>query len=267
MTLVRIAARMAAIQAITNRTLVGGNVLDSQIGALEVDADGNIRTDQDMPFISVYAEAAKAEGADTHARSMAQNGDTEFVFEVGITAANVSTNDKGESVLEGIGTPATDAGFEFYLDMVCRQISDALSDPDNEWAEIFRKLTRQILRVERARTASADQGLRLAAHQIKITAAMVTDPVRGGELKATHGIAMFFAKASELDDDDIVAQVELMQAQISGDETAWQTALRRYGMTRSEADNMLVTPPAGAQDDGEIGEVVISQAVPAGGEA
>jgi hypothetical protein len=94
---------------------------------------------------------------------------------------------------------------------------------------------------------------------------MVADPVRGAELKATHGMAMFFAKASELDDDDIGAQVELMQAQISGNEANWQTALRRYGMTRSEADNMLVTPPAGAEADGEISEVVISQAVPAGG--
>lgn len=54
MSLIRIAARMAAVRALRGRTLVGDNVLDSQIGALDVGADGELRTEEDKPFISVY---------------------------------------------------------------------------------------------------------------------------------------------------------------------------------------------------------------------
>ena len=114
------------------------------------------------------------------------------------------------------------------------------------------------------RTASADQGLRLAAHQIKITAELVADPVRGGDMSAGHGLAMFFAAALSLDDPDVTAQVELMQAQLAGDETAWRSALRRYGLTRSEGESLLLVPPDGVGDDVDINEVTVAPSQPTG---
>lgn len=267
MSLVRIAARIAAVQALKGRTLVGDNVLDSQIGSLDVDADGALRTDEDKPFISVYSDAAKVEGADTYARSLAGNGDTEFLFEAGISAAHMELNETtGESTLIGIGIPSTDEAFEFHLDIVLRQIGDTLSDPANEWAEIFRKLTRQILRIERARMSGATNGLRLAAHQLKVTAEMIADPVRGLEMKATHPLARFFVKAAAEEDAVLDAQCALMLSQVNGvAEYDWQTALRRYGMTRTEGDNLLVTTPEGAEEDISIVEIDTQPATPGDG--
>ena len=263
MSLVRIAARIAAIQALMGRTLVGENVLDSQIGALDVDADGNLRTDEDRPFVTVYADAAKADEGLPAIRSFSENGATEFLFEAGITAAHMEFNEEtGESTLIGIGIPSTDAAFEFHLDIVSRQIGDALNDPNNEWAEIFRRFTRSITKIERARTSGADNGVRLAAQQIKVTAELIADPVRGTELKSTHPMAAFFAKAAELDDPVVTAQVALMQAQLAGDEYEWETALRRYGLSRKEGDAMLLTPATGAEEDIEIDEVDAAPAVP-----
>lgn len=279
MSLNRIAARIAAVQALRGRTLVGDNVLDSQIGALDVAADGSLRTDEDRPFISVYADAAKSD--DNVLRSWVDNGATEFLFEMGITAAHTETDEEtGETTLLGVGIPATDANFEFTLDVVARQVGDTLTDPENEWAEIFRKFLRGVNRIERARTSGDGSGIRLAAQQIKVTADLIADPVRGVELKPTHPLAMFFAKAATVtvpnpahDPDDenspatipdpvVTAQVALMQAQLSGAEYEWQTAMRRYGMTKTEADNLLLTTPEGAEADIDVVDINAAPAVP-----
>lgn len=261
MSLNRIAARIAAVQALRGRTLVGDNVLDSQIGALDVAADGSLRTDEDRPFISVYADAAKSD--DNVHRSWVDNGPTEFLFEMGITAAHTEMDEAtGETTLLGVGIPATDANFEFTLDVVARQVGDTLTDPKNEWAEIFRKFLRGIDRIERARTSGDGSGIRLAAQQLKVTGDLIADPVRGVELKPAHPLAMFFVKAEEA--PELATMVTLMQAQLSGAEYGWQTDMRRYGMTRTEADNLLLIPPAGAEADITVVNVDASPATPVG---
>lgn len=264
MSLIRIAARIAAVRALRGKTLVGDNVLDSQIGALEVDAAGNLRTDEDKPFISVFTDAAMSN--DTELRAFVDNGDTEILFEAGIAATQITTDpDTDESVVYA-GIPATDAAFEFHLDIVARQIGDALTDPANEWAEIFRRMVREHKKIERSRTSGDDKGIRLAALQIKVTADMIADPVRGSELKETHPLARFFAKAASEDDAVLDAQCALMLAQVNGvAEYDWQTALRRYGMTRTEGDNLLVTLPSGAEADIAIVEIDTQPATPGDG--
>ncbi len=279
MSLTRIAARLAAVYALRGKTLVGDNVLDSQIGALDITADGELRTDEERPFISVYADAAKSD--DNVLRSWVDNGATEFLFEMGITAAHTEMDEEtGETTLLGVGIPATDANFEFTLDVVARQVGDTLTDPENEWAEIFRKFLRGIDRIERARTSGDGSGIRLAAQQIKVTADLIADPIRGTELNPAHPIAMFFAKAATLtvpnpdhdpDDHDspatipdpvVTAQVALMQAQITGTATDWQTELRRYGITKTEGENLLIVPQEGAEADIAIVEVGAAPVVP-----
>lgn len=279
MSLTRIAARIAAVYALRGKTLVGDNVLDSQIGALDITADGELRTDEEKPFISVYADAAKSD--DNVLRSWTDNGATDFLFEMGVTAAHTEMDEEtGATTLIGVGIPATDAAFEFLLDVVARQIGDTLSDPENEWAEIFRKFHRGNARIERARTSGDGSGIRLAAQQIRLTVDLVADPVRGVELNPAHPLAMFFAKAATLtvpnpdhdpDDPDstavipdpvLNAQVALMRAQLAGSEYDWQTALRRYGMTKTEGENMLIVPPDGVEGDIAIVEVGAAPVVP-----
>ena len=87
----RIALRMATIEALKGSTLVDGNVLDSQIGALDIAADGTIRTDQEKPFISVYVEASKQDGG-FNIRGLHKTGLTELVIEIGITTAMTEIN-------------------------------------------------------------------------------------------------------------------------------------------------------------------------------
>ena len=268
MSLNRIAARMSAVQALKGKTLVGNNVLDSRIGALDLQADGSVRTDQEKPFISVYCDASSlAKTADQRLatisrlelRALVPNGLTDFLFEAGIAAAMIETSPETDESVVFEGIPATDTAFEFHLDIVLRQIGDALTDPMNEWADIFRSFCQSFRSVERARAEGA-RNMRLAAHQLKITTELMPDPVRGIELKSSHPLSRFFAKAAEITvanpsydadgqespatipDPVVAAQVQLMQAQIVGDEHGWQTALRRYGLTIAEANALLILP-------------------------
>jgi hypothetical protein len=299
MSLHRIAARIAAVQALKGRTLVVDNVLDSDIGALDVQADQSLRTDQEKPFISVYCDASvnKDGPASDQLRALVPNGITEFLFEAGITASMTVTDPDTDESFIVPGIPATDPAFEFHLDIVMRQLSDALTDPTNQWAEVFRKFCRSFIAIERARASGDDKGVRLAAHQLKLTVDLWPDPVRGMELKPEHPLAMFFSMAEtitvsnpnrtkpnpdyphdsdypRIEDPDapetvqdpvMAAKVAMMRAQLTGDEHDWQLALRRYGMTHGEADAMLLTTPEGAEADVLVVEVNTSPVVPVGG--
>lgn len=262
MSITRIAVRMAAVQALKGATLVGSNVLDSEIGSLEVDADGNLRSAEDMPFITVYTDAASTRDSDNALRAMMVNGATEIVFQTGITAAMTETDSiTDETKLIGVGTPATDQGLEFHLDMVARQIADALNDPDNVWAQIYQLFIQRMISVDRTCTSGADAGVRLAGHQIKIKVDLLVDPPKGG-LKPGAALARFFDAADGVEGAAFQAQVSFMKAQLSGDPVDWKRAMQRYGLTRGDADAMLLTPVEGAGDDQAIAEIT-GEAAPA----
>lgn len=248
MSLIRIAARMSAVRALRGKTLVGDNVLDSQIGALDVGADGELRTEEDKPFISVYTHSGKTTGSGL--RALNGNGPTEFLFEAGVTAAMTETDpETGASTLIGIGIPATDGAFEFHLDLVARQIADALNDPDNEWAEIWRRCVQSVSSVERERTSGDGNGIRLAAQQIKLTADLFPDPATGTTMAETHPLARFFAKADEEGDAVLDEAVDAMRAALVGAQPQWKLDLRRYGNTLTEGEALTYVSVA----DGDIG--------------
>lgn len=248
MSLIRIAARMAAVRALRGRTLVGDNVLDSQIGALDVGADGSLRTEEDRPFISVYTHSGKTTA--TGLRALNGNGPTEFLFEAGITAAMTETDpETGVSQLVGIGIPATDPAFELHLDLVARQIADALNDPDNEWADIWRACVHSVQSVERERTSGDGGGVRLAAQQIKVVADLFPDPATGATLADTHPLALFLAKADAEGDAVLDEATEAMRAALTGNAPQWKLDLRRYGNKMTEGQSLTYVPVA----DGDIG--------------
>lgn len=270
MSLVRIALRIALVEALRGRTLVGDNVLDSQIGALDVAADGSLRTDQQKAWIAVYTDASTSKdgAADVSLRALVPNGATQILIETGLTAAQVLIDPETEQSVVYPGIPDTDAAFELHSDIVMRQIADVLSDPLNGWSEVARRMILSFQSVERLRVSGDQQGTRLAAQQTRIVANLVADPVRGVPLKDGSPLNAFFDQAEatlrvpnpgypdESDDETIVEPVvastlALMRAQI--DETPlpfdWQTVQRRFGIYRAEADAMLVTPPAGVPGD------------------
>lgn len=244
MSIVRVALRISAVEALKGRTLVDSNVLDSQIGALDVAANGALHTPQEKPFISVYTDDAKVTDG-LELRSLTRSGKVDIVFEAGIATSHVVTDPATDESVIYEGVPATDANFEFHLDLTMRQIADALADPENEWAVIFNGLVRSFEQSQRSRASGDTNGVRLAAHQLKLTVDAIADPVRGVPLKDNSPLALFLAKcekdlASSM--PDIARKVALVRAQISGEADELQIAMRRYGMLYREADAMLLTP-------------------------
>lgn len=231
--LARIALRICTIEAIKGATLVGANVLDSQIGALDVAADGSFRSDQEAPFIAVYTDGSKiSDGIDL--RALHKSGATELTIEAGITAAMTATDEEtGESTIIGIGIPATDQAMEFFLDCVGRQVTTALSDPENEWAEIWRGLLSSVRMIERKRGSDAESGTRIAAHQLVMTLDLLPDPLFGVAVAETSIWAKFLAKMAAVDHPYLPTIQSLL-----GDPAGVlksEAQRRRFGMTLDEA--------------------------------
>ncbi|MBX8828177.1 hypothetical protein HBA93_21460, partial [Ochrobactrum sp. SFR4] len=88
-----IAVRTAAVLALKGSTLVGDNVLDSEIGAIDINDDGTISITDGRPFIAVYSDASFSAAPNTDLRALVTNGNTEIVFETGVTAQMVETNE------------------------------------------------------------------------------------------------------------------------------------------------------------------------------
>lgn len=175
MSLTMMAIRIAAIEAIkAGGTLVGSNVLDSQISAIDLTVDGKLTSDQQRPFIAVYTDAAKA--SDLSSSGLRTNGNIELIFNCGVSLTMATTNkETGESQIEE-GFPATDAHFEAILDVLGCQIMRSLGDPDNPWAQVFGDLC-QLVSKEQLRSSSAADKVRLAAGQIKLQVSALADPM------------------------------------------------------------------------------------------
>lgn len=243
MSLIRIAARTAVVQALKGRTLVGNNVLDSETGGIDINSDGSITVAEDLPFISVYTDASATGTPINDLRALVSNGPTEFVFETGVTATMVETNEAGESTLTGIGIADTDRAMEIQLDLIVRQIFVALTDPDNEWAQIFSGLTTSILDVQRARIGTAAGGLRRVGQQVKIKYSLVVDPVWGDPLKPASSFSKFLTKLDTACDPDLVTLATLLRAQLGEPGEGLNINQRRYGLTFDEMRAMLLPVP------------------------
>ncbi len=254
MSLTRIALRIAICQALRGKTEVGANVLDSQIGLVETDAAGKVTAISRRPFISVYVDSAKARG-ENGVRSLSVNGLTEINFDIGISAQHVEVDpDTDESVIIP-GLPATDDAMEFYLDLVARQVLDALNDEADPWADLYRSFATRIASMDRACATNGVGGVRVALHQIRLQTDLLPDPVRGRSLNPEGSMARFFALAEGLDEVTRVKAARML-AQIDSNATPLDIAMRRYGFTAGEAKALLLTQPDGATNAASIGEVV-----------
>lgn len=268
MSLARTMLRLTALEALRGRTLVGDNVTDSLIGAIDVGADGTLQTDAEKPFLTIRTD--DSETADAPLRDLHQNGVLDFVLEFGVTAAmKVTHPDTGEPLVDPEtgqqlllpGVPNTDAAFEFFLDAVDRQIVNALTDPANSWSELWRKLHDKVTKIERRRAASDDNGVRLAARQLRISLATKSDPVLSEPLVDTSiwsrcRVALATARPDLTDTLDALFGVE-------GAEVTYAMIQRSRGHTAAEAsalgyvqyyDAPIAT--AGAteiEDDGGVG--------------
>lgn len=233
MSLMKIALRISAVEALKGRTLVGANVLDTPNGALDIQADGSLRTAEEKEFIAVYTDKSVTEGV--VGRSLTENGLCEIIFETGISSAMLKIDDDTEeTVIVGINIPGSDRNKEFFLDIVQRQIADALTDPENEWADIYRGLHHSIIRIDTAGARNTEDGQRLAGHQTKLTVALGDEPEIGVPLDPRSAFIRFLEALEASDDKSYQGQAAMIRSLIGGSVEDWQALQRRKGMTTAE---------------------------------
>lgn len=247
----RIALRIAVQEALRGQTLAGENVLDSQIAALDLDADGSLRTDQDRPFLAVYTDGGTV-GAGNGLGMLFGDPSIELVIEAGISAAMVEIDEAtGATTIIGVGLPPTDAGMELSLDVLMRQVADALTDPANEWAELVRNLLTDISGIERSRVGQVTNGTRLAAHELRIRAGLVQDPIKGADIAGTT-YEPFLAALAASEKPHLLAVKTAIELALAGDVADWELVQRELGISNAQSIALLGTRPM-ATDTGEPG--------------
>lgn len=228
MSLSRLALRIATIQALRGRTFAGNMVRDSEIGPIDESVDG-----ADVPFIVVYTDESDvdtdAPNEETSLFGLCTN--VNLTIEMAVTSR----------MKAGWGIPQTDAGFEMTIDAIERQIRTALSDPDNVWAEFWRRLVREKKTDKSSRGASDRKGVRFAGRQIILTVDVTPEPNPGGPLS---GLWLDFLNL--LDSDvELKTQKDLFVSLATGGTTDWSEFKRlraAYGLSQATAGALRLGP-------------------------
>lgn len=251
MSLTRIALRMAAVEALRGRTQVGDRVLDSEIGAIVAQPDGSLRSGQETRFVAVYTQDGEVTPEDNVARGLYDNGVVELIFETGITTTMLVPDPEtgNMEVMEGI--PGTDSAFEFYLDLVGRQILDALLRSDGAWPAIWQSLVLRVAKIETLRTDDPGR-VRLAGRQIKLTCEVIADPLFGAPVDAEAPFGQFLGALEASGDPLMQARATLIRAVLEeGTLPTGEEIRRRLGLTADELARLGIG--ALATDDGLAG--------------
>ena len=250
MSLTMMALRIAAVEALKAAdTLVGDNVLDSQISAIDQTSDGALRSDLERPFIAVYSDTAKSQDLDR--TGLRTNGRVELLFNSGVSLTMAQTDKEtgASEIVEGF--PATDAHFEAVLDVIDVQISRALIDPDNPWAQVFSDFVHSFVAKDHIRSSSAIDKVRIAAGQTKLTVDVFADPRLGQPLVEGGPWPRFLA----LMDQHSMSQLSLF-ATLLGEEVVGPYAEfeRLTGMSTSDAEAMRLYSFGGVEKTVTINE-------------
>lgn len=227
MSLTVTALRVCLTRALRGRTLAGGRVLDSEMAALAAAKQG--------PAIVVYSDDLELQ---EDATLLSNRGDLSMAIGVMVT----SLTETEEPGAYAVTIPPTDAGLELVVDLICRQILSALADPDNIWAERFKRMALSWRVTALRRGSNAREGLRLAGREIALVVRPVADPAPGAELTAAW--ASLIQALDEETDDDAQAWaailVDWLAAETPRDPAAALVAL--LGMSREDAEALLRGP-------------------------
>lgn len=262
--LAKIALRIAVQEALRGRTLAGDNVLDSQFAALDLGDDGSLRSDQDKPFISVFTEGGSGAIA-TGVFSFFEGSAIDLVLEAGVSASMMEFDQAtGESVVVQ-GIPDTDAGFELLLDLMMRQVADALAAPDNEWAVCAAALFDRASTLTRARVGTKSGGTRIAAQEMRLTGDLIADPIDGQVAGTAFGNFLDLLEASER--ADLLAVRKQLLCALTGEMADWETVRRRLGISQDSLNALGISPATAEASDGgstdfDLGQIEIAGITP-----
>lgn len=167
MSLVSLALRLATIRALKGRTFAEDRVFDSKIETIDV-----LAPNETAPIIIVTTDddEAEIEGRDLFA------GDHQHELVIEVAAWTKVTTEKDGEVLV---LPATDAGLEITLNLVCYQITRALAADGGKWGDLWRSIVTAVPKVTSRRGADDTNGVRYAARQLVYTVDHIAEPMPG----------------------------------------------------------------------------------------
>jgi hypothetical protein len=255
MSLNRLALRLLTVAALRGRTLAGEGVRDSMVTPL----DGPPAPDVQIPYLAVYTDDGMAQPAGRDLSTW--NGSINLLIEFGVTAKMRFKLDSGEED-DVLAPPPTDDRMELTLDVIERQIKVALTDPDNAFADLWRRLATQIKSIKTMRGAFADRGGRYAGRMLEIEIVPLADPVFGAPPTGFwDDLLTVFAADARLQ-----RHVAVIFSLIVGTVPApsWKIIQAQLGLSAAEAGSLLITPVVGAESgDTVIASVNLPDASPA----
>lgn len=244
MSLVRLALRLVAMKALAGKTIAQDRVRDSEITALD-DAVNS----ESQPVIMIYTDdqRLKLTGKSLYDSS----GTVGLVFVLAI-AQPVATTIEGKTEVS-ITFPPSDAATEMQVDIMERQLVMALSDPDDPWAALYRKLVVGYDKCESMRGASEKSGARFAARYIQFDVQTLNDPTPGKAVEDLPFWNELVAAINADQDSDLANLGPVLKALIEGKtSTAWQVAMRDLGLPdKQSAEDLgvLEAPLDGVTDE------------------
>lgn len=252
MSLVAAMLRMTAVRALRGNTAAGVAILDSSIEALS-----DIMTDAQQPAILVRIDQVEEPGKNEGL--FARSAIVTLSFDLLVASKVTYEKPNGNGPVTEIVIESTDAGLEFSLDMLDRQLRRALSDPTNAFAEAFRKLVASFGPVKSSRGIDPETGRKHAIRMIEIDVEPICDPAPGEEIgEAIDAVLTLLATVA-----DYVPAVEIMRAELAkgASLTSWQK-LQSAMMTAANVPGLLgVAPPDAVSPEGEAAEAVELQLV------
>lgn len=252
MSLVALAMRMSAVEALKGATLSGPRIYDSAV--LPIDKAIDERGAQPFTAIATEDEVGKPAGRDLN------NGDRliDLVIESMVASILPLPGEDGEAIV----VAETDATLELSLAILSRQIDAALwGRGGGAWGEVFRSFCKSIEEVTSRRGMPTENGQRFAARQVAYRVRAFAEPAFGTEPPAGTPMAKFLAALA--DDPRLSPIASVIREAIMGNPSDWPAhytaAAVAGGLTESEAEKIGLAPLGGYPSD-QLSSVTVEPA-------
>lgn len=235
----RLAVQICAVQALMGNTVAGQNVRDSATGVIRIDADGDIKTGEQQPFINVFSEETEQESPRLELMGPSR---TTQVFQFGVTGAMPLVTAEGRYLIDeesgGIlmaeRQKPSDAQINIILEMIERQIRVALTDPGNPWAVLWGRFLTGPFAFTSIRGQSREESVRFGARQFAVTGTVIGEPPYGGVIRQTSVWRTFLDLLAGSDLADLAQDIErLLGTDAPGSDLEYLR--RRYGHSKDAA--------------------------------
>lgn len=240
MSLPRLAIRLAAVQALTGRTLAQGRVFDSSANPFDQKL-----AEQRQPIAIVRTDDTEIDGQGRDI-NMGQTK-CELVIEIAIASRVTIEADDGEGGTTILEPPPTDAGLEIMLDVMEHQVITCLTHDDRAasgWTAALLNFIPRIHRRISRRAAGKEDGVQFAARQIILECETIAPLTPGSAIPDDGAWPVFFELIATV--PALAPTGALMRSLLTGQPVEdWRRAAHRLGVPLEVADEMGLGPVLG----------------------